>query len=163
MNRKPTKNKKRDHRQVAFTRFMLIVAVFVLWMGGIGVRLVHLQVSQHAWLSMRALDQRQDIKKSKMLRGTIYDRNERALAMSVNVKTLYADPTEISDVETAAKEIAKALKVETGPLLKQLKEGKESGKRFVAIAKKLDEATVQKINKSLQIPELKKIDLPYYA
>jgi len=163
MNRKPTKNKKRDHRQLAFTRFMLIVAVFVLWMGGIGVRLVHLQVSQHAWLSMRALDQRQDIKKSKMLRGTIYDRNERALAMSVNVKTLYADPTEISDVETAAKEIAKALKVETGPLLKQLKEGKESGKRFVAIAKKLDEATVQKINKSLQIPELKKIDLPYYA
>ena len=163
MNRKPTKNKKRDHRQVAFTRFMLIVAVFVLWMGGIGVRLVHLQVSQHAWLSMRALDQRQDIKKSKMLRGTIYDRNERALAMSVNVKTLYADPTEISDVETAAKEIAKALKVETGPLLKQLKEGKESGKRFVAIAKKLDEATVLKINKSLQIPELKKVDLPYYA
>ena len=163
MNRKPTKNKKRDHRQVAFTRFMLIVAVFVLWMGGIGVRLVHLQVSQHAWLSMRALDQRQDIKKSKMLRGTIYDRNERALAMSVNVKTLYADPTEISDIETAAKEIAKALKVETGPLLKQLKEGKESGKRFVAIAKKLDEATVLKINKSLQIPELKKIDLPYYA
>jgi len=163
MNRKPTKNKKRDHRQLAFTRFMLIVAVFVLWMGGIGVRLVHLQVSQHAWLSMRALDQRQDIKKSKMLRGTIYDRNERALAMSVNVKTLYADPTEISDIETAAKEIAKALKVETGPLLKQLKEGKESGKRFVAIAKKLDEATVLKINKSLQIPELKKVDLPYYA
>ena len=100
MNRKPTKNKKRAHRQVAFTRFMLIVAVFVLWMGGIGVRLVHLQVSQHTWLSMRALDQRQDIKKSKMLRGTIYDRNERALAMSVNVKTLYADPTEITEVKS---------------------------------------------------------------
>ncbi|MEP6848209.1 MAG: penicillin-binding protein 2 [Acidobacteriota bacterium] len=163
MKKKPIKNKKKDLRQVAFTRFMLIVAIFVLWMGGIGVRLVHLQVSQHNWLRERALDQRQEVKKSRLLRGTIYDRNERALAMSVNVKTLYADPTEIEEVETAARDIAKAVKVDANALHKQLKEGKESGKRFIAIAKKLDETTVQKVNKALQTANLKKADLPGYA
>ena len=45
---------KRDLRQVAFTRFMLVVAVFVLWIGGISVRLVHLQVTQHDDLRAKA-------------------------------------------------------------------------------------------------------------
>jgi cell division protein FtsI (penicillin-binding protein 3) len=163
MKKQVKKVKRKDLRQIAFTRFMLIVAFFILWMGGIGVRLVHLQVNQHDWLRERALGQRQDVKKSRMLRGTIYDRNKRALAMSVNVKTLYADPAEINDVQAAAKDIAKALKIDAASLLKQLKNGKEAGKRYIPIAKKIDESRVQKINKSLQVQDLKKADLPNYA
>ncbi|MGH9818686.1 MAG: peptidoglycan D,D-transpeptidase FtsI family protein, partial [Pyrinomonadaceae bacterium] len=163
MKKKPIRAGKKNLRQVAFTRFMLIVAVFILWIGGISVRLVHLQVNQHEWLSERALDQRQDVKKSRMLRGTIYDRNKRALAMSVNVKTLYADPSEIVDVQAAAKDIAKVMKIDASSLLKQLKDGKDHGKRFIPIAKKLDELTVQKVNKSLQTLDGKKADLPNYA
>src|SRR5438445_11464530 len=106
--KRPKRAKKINLKQVAFTRFMLVVAVLVLWIGGISVRLVHLQVTQHAWLKEKALDMRQDVKKTRTLRGTIFDRNERALAMSLTVKTLYADPSEIADVETAAKAIANA-------------------------------------------------------
>lgn len=163
MKKKPVRAKKRNMKQVAFTRFMLIVAVFILWIGGISVRLVHLQVNQHDWLSERALDQRQDVKKGRMLRGTIYDRNKRALAMSVNVKTLYANPSEIVDVQVAAKDIAKALKIDATPLVKQLNDGKDAGKRYIVMAKKVDESTVQKVNKSLQTLDLKKADLPNYA
>src|SRR6476659_3437464 len=97
--KRPKRAKKINLKQVAFTRSMLVVAVFVLWIGGISVRLVHLQVTQHAWLKEKALDMRQDVKKTRTLRGTIYDRNERALAMSLTVKTLYADSSEIDDVE----------------------------------------------------------------
>src|SRR5436190_17499104 len=104
--------KKKNLRQVAFTRFMLVVAVFVIWIGGIGVRLVNLQVTQHAWLKEKAVDLRQNVKQTRMLRGTIFDRDERALAMSVHAKTLYADPTEIPDIDAAAKSIAKALKLD---------------------------------------------------
>ena len=39
-NRRPA-----DLNRLLFTRFMLIVAAFILWIGGIGVRLVHLQVN----------------------------------------------------------------------------------------------------------------------
>ena len=149
-------------RQVAFTRFMLVVAVFVIWIGGIGVRLFHLQVTQHAWLREKALDLRQDVKQARALRGTIFDRNDRALAMSLPVKTLYADPTEIADPEVAATIIAKTLKLDPAPIAAQLRQGKEGNKRFVAIAKKVEDDAVQKLNKALDMPDVKKADKPNF-
>ena len=149
-------------RQVAFTRFMLVVAVFVIWIGGIGVRLFHLQVTQHAWLREKALDLRQDVKQARALRGTIFDRNDRALAMSLPVKTLYADPTEIADPEAAATIIAKTLKLDAAPIAAQLRQGKEGNKRFVAIAKKVEDDAVQKLNKALDMPDVKKADKPNF-
>jgi cell division protein FtsI (penicillin-binding protein 3) len=160
--RKPLK-KKKSSRQTAFTRFMLIVAVLIVWIGGISVRLVYLQVNQHEWLREKALGQRQDIKRTRMLRGTIFDRNERALAMSVNVKTLYADPAEISDIDRTGADIAKALKLNVAQLTKQLRQGKQAGKRYVPIAKKLEGSIVEKVNKTLNDPDVKKPDLPSYA
>ncbi len=149
--------------QTAFTRFMLIVALFVLWIGGIGVRLVHLQINQHEILRGKALNQRRDTVKEKQLRGTIYDRSERALAMSVKVKSLYADPAEIEDLETTAKDLAKALKVKTAEILKPLKEAKDAGKRFVWLARKFDEEAARKLNETLENKDLKKADLPRFA
>ncbi|HET7896790.1 MAG TPA: hypothetical protein VFL47_03955, partial [Flavisolibacter sp.] len=64
--RKSKPTKKKNLKQIAFTRFMLVVAFFIIWIGGISVRLVHLQVTQHDWLRERALDQRQDVKKSRL-------------------------------------------------------------------------------------------------
>lgn len=163
MPRNTKKSKKKNPMQTAFTRFMLIVAFFVLWIGGIGVRLVHLQINQHEWLREKALDQRRDQVKTKQLRGTIFDRTERTLAMSVKVKSLYADPREIEDVETTAKEVAKVLKAKPNDILKVLKEGKESSKRFVWLARKLDENQADAINEALENRDLRKFDLPRYA
>lgn len=154
--------KKVNSRQVAFTRFMLIVAVLVLWMGGIGVRLVHLQVTKHEWLKERAAGQRLDIKKSKLPRGTIFDRNGRALAMSVRVKTLYADPTKMDDTKASAKAIAKVLGVKEKDLAAQLAEAKSDERRFVPLAKGLEEEAVQRINKALDNPSVKKADTPNF-
>jgi stage V sporulation protein D (sporulation-specific penicillin-binding protein) len=160
MRRQAKKTKKKNPMQTAFTRFMLIVAFFILWIGGIGVRLVHLQINQHEALRDKALNQRRDQIKSKQLRGTIYDRNNRPLAMSVKVKSLYADPREIEDVEAAAKQVAGVLKVKPNEILKNLKEAKEHGKRFVWLARKLDENAVDKINEELEDRNLRKFDLP---
>lgn len=149
--------------QIAFTRFMLVVAFFVLWIGGIGVRLVHLQINQHELLREKALDQRRDLVKSKQLRGTIFDRTDRTLAMSVKVKSLYADPREIEDIESTAKEVAKVLKQKPAEIARLLKEGKESNKRFVWLARKLDENAADQINEALENRDLRKFDLPRYA
>ena len=157
------KNSKKDLMQTAFTRFMLVVAFFVLWIGGIGVRLVHLQVTQHDWLSKKAQDQRQDEKRTRLLRGSIFDRDGNPMAMSVKVKTLFADTTEIADIDTSARDIAKALKVAPAEILKALKEGNETGNRFVPLARKVDEETVQKLNKALAAEDVKKADLPRYT
>jgi len=95
-----------------------------------------------------------------MRRRTIYDRNERALAMSLRVKTLYADPAEITNPEITAKALAKALQTDVNQLTMQLQQAKEANKRYIALAKKLDEEAVQKINKALDDPGVKKADLP---
>lgn len=157
-----TKKTKKNPKQTAFTRFMLIVAFFVLWIGGIGARLVHLQINQHTELRGKALNQRRDTVKDKQLRGTIYDRDDHPLAMSLKVKSLVADPSEIENIEATSKQIAKILNVKTETILKPLKEGKERNKRFVYLARKLDDATVKNINEKLETAELKKSDLPKY-
>lgn len=156
-------SRKNDSTQRAFTRFMSIVALLVLWIGAIGVRLVHLQVTQSEWLREQALDQRRDQIKSKMLRGTIFDRSGRALAMSVKAKSLFADPAEIEDAGATAKKVASALKVNPNDILKNLHEAKQSGKRFVWLARKIDEDRVQKLNEALKDPEVKKFDEPKLA
>jgi cell division protein FtsI (penicillin-binding protein 3) len=142
---------------------LFIVAIFAVWIGVIGVRLVHLQVTQHEWLREKAQDLRRVEKKSKLLRGGIFDRSERALAMSVKVKSLFADPREIEDVEATAKAVAGALKIKPNDILKDLKEAKQSGKRFVWLARKIDEAAAQKLNETLKTENLKKADEPKYA
>lgn len=161
---KPKKrNTDKNPMQTIFTRYMFIVAIFILWIGGISVRLVHLQVNQQEWLSEKAQNQRRDQIKSKMLRGTIFDRSERALAMSVKVKSLYADPLEIENVEETAKKLAEVLKIPKKELLQTLSEGKEKNKRFVWIQRKIDEDKVQEINEELENKDLKKFDLPRIA
>ncbi|HEX6127071.1 MAG TPA: penicillin-binding protein 2 [Pyrinomonadaceae bacterium] len=157
------KKKQRPNlKQTAFTRFMLVIAVFVVWIGGISVRLVHLQVQQHDWLREQAKGIRVDEKRTKHLRGTIYDRNGRALAISVNVKTLYADATRIADVKAAAKAVAKALNLNETKLARQLDEAKASDRRFVPLAKGLDAETVEKVNRILERPGITKADTPKF-
>ena len=163
MSKNAKRRSTKNPMQTAFTRFMLIVAFFVLWIGGIGARLVHLQITQHEFLRDRALSQRRDKTKEKQLRGTIYDRSDRALAMSLKVKSLYADPQEIEDVEQTAKEVAKALKIKPNDVAAKIRDAKTANKRFVVLAPKLDEDTVGRINESLENKDLKKSDLPRFA
>ena len=141
---------------------MLVIAVFVVWIGGISVRLVHLQVQQHDWLRERAKGIRVDEKRTKHLRGTIFDRNGRALAMSVKVNTLYADATSVKDVKATAKAVAKALGLNEGKLARQLEDAKASERKFVPLAKGLESETVEKVNRLLELPGVNKPDLPKY-
>jgi cell division protein FtsI (penicillin-binding protein 3) len=142
---------------------MLIVAVLIVWIGGISARLVYLQVNQHEWLKGKASSQRIDVKQTKMLRGSIFDRNERALAVSVMSKTLFADATQIEDINKTAEALAKALNTNKARIAEQLSEAKDLEKRFVPIAKGLDDIEAQAINTSLETDGLRKSDLPKYT
>ncbi len=156
------KKKKVNLKQTAFTRFMLIIAVFVLWIGGISVRLVHLQVQQADWLKRQAELIRSNTEQMQLLRGTIYDRTGRKLAISINVKTLYADATAITDVKRSAKAIAKALELNEAKLYKQLADAKENDRRFVPLVKGLDNAASERVNRLLEDPKVTKADTPKF-
>jgi cell division protein FtsI (penicillin-binding protein 3) len=163
MAKKVVRTKKTNLRQTVFTRFMLIVALLLIWMGGISARLVHLQVTKHEWLKEKAEDQRVDRTKSKLPRGGIFDRNGRALAMTVRVRTLYADPAEIEDIKGFAKPVAKVTGLKEKEVIAQLTSAKEGGRRFVPLAKGLEDDAVQRINKELDDPALRKADSPNFA
>jgi cell division protein FtsI (penicillin-binding protein 3) len=141
---------------------MIVVALMVIWMLAVSARLVHLQVTQAAWLREKALDNRQDIKKTKLFRGTIYDRNGRVLAMSVRARTLYANPAEIEDVSGTAAAVARSLKMDAKTIVEAIQKGKEANKKFVPLAKKLDDEAVNRINRELDQGETKKKDLPNF-
>lgn len=158
--RKPIK--KKNPVQTIFSRFMLIVAFLVIWIGVIGVRLVHLQVNQYDWLREKAQNQRRDESKSKSMRGTILDRAERKLAFSVPVKSLYADPQEIEDVQGTAQKLSPLLKLKTQEIAQNISDAKQRGKRFLWLARKLDEESANKLNESLRKPDLKKFDEPKF-
>ena len=161
MAKKPLK-KGFDSRQTAFLRYMLIVAVLLVWIGGISARLVYLQVNQHEWLKGQAVSKRINVKQIQMPRGTIYDRNERALAVSVKVKTLFADAMEIEDVEKAAVDLARVLNGNKAKIREQLYEAKDLERRYVPLIKGLDEVAAQQVNSALEIDGLRKDELPKY-
>jgi cell division protein FtsI/penicillin-binding protein 2 len=161
--RQPAKRKKKTNlKQTAFTRFMLIIAVFILWIGGISARLVHLQVQQSDWLKEKAQGMRTIKTSSKLPRGTIYDRDGHTLAMSLTVNTLFADATEIADVKATAKTLAKILNVNETNLSQQLNEAKADEKKFVPLAKGLDAGATDRINRLLEDPKVSKADTPKY-
>jgi cell division protein FtsI (penicillin-binding protein 3) len=96
------------------TRFWLICLFFLLWVCAIAGRLFWLQVVRHQEFVERAKKQQQRTFEVAPRRGILYDRNLRELAMTVQVDSIYAVPTEIDDKQAAAHELAAAVHVDAG-------------------------------------------------
>jgi cell division protein FtsI (penicillin-binding protein 3) len=88
------------------TRFWLICLFFLVWVCVIVARLFWLQVVRHDEFQGRAQKQQQRTFEVAPRRGVLYDRNLRELAMTVQVDSIYAVPTEIDDKQTAAHALA---------------------------------------------------------
>jgi cell division protein FtsI (penicillin-binding protein 3) len=97
---------------------------------------VYLQIFARASLQERAEIQQQDTMKIDPTRGTIYDRNGRQLAVSVDVESVYAVPRAIEDPETTANQLGSCLNVDVEELSCRL----TSDKRFLWINRKVDPA-----------------------
>jgi cell division protein FtsI (penicillin-binding protein 3) len=143
MRRRRTQKNKQS--QMIYGRFLLIVGVWVIWMGVIGVQLVHLQVNQHEELSRRAMNQRRQNIREKQLRGTIFDRDGNQLAVSVNVETLFIQPDKIQNVEVTGARLASVLKEKPKDVIARIKKSKDEGKKYVRFAPELDDEKVEKI------------------
>ncbi len=78
-------------------RFAYVAIFFCLWTVAIGLRLVWLQVIRHG--DYMQLATRQQVRGFEVSprRGVLYDRNLRELAMTVQVDSIYAVPSEIAE------------------------------------------------------------------
>jgi cell division protein FtsI (penicillin-binding protein 3) len=122
-------------------RLSLFAAILCLWMMTICGRLVWLQIVQYGFLTQKAARQQQRAIEVAPPRGIIYDRKGRELAMSVQVDSVFAVPSEIPDQGTTAALLSRILKTDPKEILAKL----ESSHAFAWIGRKLDTNTAARI------------------
>ena len=92
-------------------RILIVAVLFTAWAAGIEARLVYLQVFHHDEYVAKAKRQQVRTQTLPAIRGDILDRDNRVLATSVDVETIYAVPSEIeiNDRRGTASALCKAL------------------------------------------------------
>ncbi len=131
-------------KQIKF-RVIIVGIAFTLFFTIIGAKAMYLQIFCRSWLSEKAANQYEVSLKSSGKRGTIYDRNLREMAVSIDVTSIAAHPPQIKNPKAAAKSLAKALKINRNVLAKRL----TSEKKFVWIKRKVtpkEAETVRNLN-----------------
>jgi cell division protein FtsI (penicillin-binding protein 3) len=129
-------------------RFWLICLFFAFWTLAISARLFWLQIMRHQEYVERAQKQQQRTFEVAPRRGVLYDRNLHELAMTVQVDSWYADPSEIQDKQAEARQLAAI--VHTDPEDGQTTEDQildrlKSGGRFAWIARRVSNDTSAKV------------------
>ncbi len=122
-------------------RVLLVAVVALLWMGAALLRLGYLQLICYSDYLSRAQRQQRHIVEVSPKRGGLYDRNDRELAMSVQVDSCFAVPAELADPEMAARLISRVLDVPPEEIETKL----SSSRSFVWIARKLPPEKVQRL------------------
>ena len=125
-------------------RMMLLALGACLWAGIIVVRLVQLQVLDRPKYELQAARQSERTINLDPRRGAIVDRHGRELAVSVDVESIYAVPTDIEDPVRAAAQLAGPLGLDAAArrtLVAQL----QKTRAFVWVRRKVDAATAQAV------------------
>src|SRR5256885_8143232 len=111
---------KRSSNNHSRLRLFVFAGLLFLWMCAIALRLVVLQVVRYGEFTQRAARQQQRTVEVSARRGVIYDRNGHELAMTINVDSVFAVPSEIPDQANAATLIANVLKLEPKEVLAKI-------------------------------------------
>jgi cell division protein FtsI (penicillin-binding protein 3) len=111
-------------------RLLAIVLLFLTWSAAIEARLVFLQVYRHDDYVAKAERQHMRTLTLPAIRGDIVDRDNRVLATSADVDTIYAVPTEIDDPEGTATALCHALQDCTQEFLASLVERLSKSRPF---------------------------------
>jgi cell division protein FtsI (penicillin-binding protein 3) len=103
-----TRNRNDPPRVVPLSRkrFWIICLFFLVWVCIIAGRLFMLQIVDHKEYLERAQKEQQRTFEVAPRRGVLYDRNMHELAMTVQVDSIYADPSEIDNKDVAAHTLA---------------------------------------------------------
>jgi len=101
-------------------RTFLVGLVFTLLFGVIGAKAMYVQIFRGPWLSQKAADQYEATFQPYGKRGTIYDRNHREMAVSIEVTAIAAHPQHIDNHKATAKALAAKLKLDERALYRKL-------------------------------------------
>ncbi|MGA2687066.1 MAG: penicillin-binding transpeptidase domain-containing protein [Candidatus Korobacteraceae bacterium] len=122
-------------------RLYIFAALLFVWVLVICFRLVRLQVVKYGDFVQRAQRQQNRTIPVQPRRGNIYDRNGYALAMSIDVDSVFAVPSEVHDQETTAVILGRVLDMAPQEIVARL----QSNRNFAFIKRKIDEETANRV------------------
>ncbi|MGA2849306.1 MAG: penicillin-binding protein [Terracidiphilus sp.] len=141
-------------------RFWLISLFFVLWAVAIVSRLFWLQIVRHPEFMERAEKQQQRTFEVAPRRGVLYDRNLHELAMTVQVDSIYAVPTEIDDKPAFAHALAPLVHVDPDDAFtaeQQIADRLDNGHSFAWIARRVTPEIATRVRELIKTKGLKGI------
>jgi cell division protein FtsI (penicillin-binding protein 3) len=122
-------------------RLYALSGLLCLWLVTIALRLVYLQVFRYGDFEQRAQHQQQRSFDLSPKRGIIFDRAGRELAMSIQVDSVFAVPTEIPDLANTISLIARITRDDPRVLLADCR----AHKTFCWVARRADAEVVERI------------------
>jgi cell division protein FtsI (penicillin-binding protein 3) len=122
-------------------RLYIFGALLFLWIFVICFRLVRLQVVKYGDFVQRAQRQQNRTIPTEPRRGNIYDRDGYALAMSIDVDSVFAVPSEIHDQETTAVLLGKVLDIDPREIVARM----QASRNFAYIKRKIDGETSNRV------------------
>jgi cell division protein FtsI (penicillin-binding protein 3) len=132
--------KVEDKRRIRF-RVYLVALFFFVGLGIILVRAYQLQVIKRDEYAALARAGYEGTIKILPKRGTIYDRQGRELAISVEVESIYAHPNLVEKKFDAAKQLSRALGLNQKEILNKL----QSNHSFVWVKRKTSPGEVKRV------------------
>lgn len=149
-----TQAKTRKHPAVLGWRFAFVLASISLVFVALVARAAYLQVLEPDMLVTQGDLRTLRVQSDQVLRGMILDRHGEAMAVSVPVQAVWADPKEVLERNAAADErrwhaLAEILQMTPQQLLQRV--GDNPNRRFVYLQRQANPAVVEYIRK-LRIP-----------
>ena len=129
------------------TRLGLLALFFVAWSCLIVFRLVDLQIVRYPEMRERARRQQTRVFEISPKRGTIYDRRNRELAVSIKVESVFAVPHQIADKTRTADLLGRTLGLDPDRVRRRL----EGARTFCWIKRKVDYPQVRRV-RELDLP-----------
>ncbi len=128
-------------RTAANHRLYLLGGILLFWFAVICLRLIYLQIFRYGDFQQRAEHQQQRSINVSAKRGIIYDRQGRELAMSIQVDSAFAVPTEIPDLPNTISLITRI----TGDDARMVLADCRAHKTFCWVARKGNAETIDRI------------------
>jgi len=126
-------------------RLKIVAAAFLAVWGILWCRAWHVQMIEGPRLARQAMRQHMTTELVSGRRGDIYDRNGLALARSVECRSVYVRPAEVTDIEGTALFLARTLDLPQDQVRRRIS---DPGRHFVWIARKIDDSRAASIQKA---------------
>src|SRR5215467_10622479 len=107
---------ERSDRNKSNKRLLILAGCLAFWFVVICGRLVWLQIVDYGDYTQRAARQQQRSIDVSAVRGNIYDRRGNELAMTVSVDSIFAVPSEVPDLHSAARVLGRVLKADSSEI-----------------------------------------------